>query len=425
MTASTARRRRSTIVAAVAAVTGLAVIVFATLVGAATLVDSRAGRDVSAGVGTDRLTLPATGTGLLGVVDDDGVLASAVVVVLHPDGAGGSLVVIPPTADSTFVRAGDVEPLRETLELDGPDGFLRAVESLTAITFDVAELVDRDRFAALFASAGEVRVEAPAVVPDPSPVPADGSATLTIEEVADGLTATLPALDHRLDPFRTSLWTAVGQHAGSGTGAAPTGDDDVEAGRPSPRRTEDLLASLFAGRVGVRPVRTVPAATDQNPRLVDAVVVDRAEVLLVFGQIAPARVAVPNPSLSFRIEVGFSEGQLAELGATNADVARDLISVLLFLQANVVSVDTAPGDAPARTVAFVADAESAEQVREGWAQVFGEIDVRVAEVAIVGVDATLVLGEPYLRLRAAELTAADTNDNDTTAAGGEAGTDDE
>ena len=46
-----------------------------------------------------------TPTALLGVVDDDGRLTSVVVLVLAPNGVGGSIVVLPASADA---RSGSV-----------------------------------------------------------------------------------------------------------------------------------------------------------------------------------------------------------------------------------------------------------------------------------------------------------------------------
>ena len=113
---------------------------------------------------------------------------------------------------------------------------------------------------------------------------------------------------------------------------------------------------------------------------VDVVVPDRAEVLLVFGQVAPARVAAPNPSLTFRIEVPFPDDVLEPLGANRADVAVQAISRLLFVQANVVSVDTASGDVPEITRAYVADESVIGVVEDSYPLVFGEVEVNPAMI---------------------------------------------
>ena len=108
---------------------------------------------------------------------------------------------------------------------------------------------------------------------------------------------------------------------------------------------------------------------------------DRAELLLVFGQIAPARVAAPNPSLTFRIETSFTDADLEAVGANSADVAYDAIKRLLFVQANVVSVVTRSGEVPEITQAFVADPSRIDVVEENYPLVFGEMEVQPGDRA--------------------------------------------
>lgn len=399
MTSSPALRRRATSIGASAAVVGLVLVVVLALLGAATLADSRAGRDVT--VDPDaRLALPVTHSGVIGVIDDDGVLTSVVVIVLHPDGVGGSVVVVPPTADHSFLRTGEVFPVREVLADEGPDTFVSVMEAASSITFDTAELVTGDRLVRLFDDVGSVTVDAPSFVPDGVDLAPGQTGTIPAADAARALSVALPASDRTLDPFRVAVWTGLVTHAGSGTGRAA---EDLDR---APRTTDELLERLVAGRVGVRALRAVEATPDVNPRAVDAVVLDRSEMLLVMGQLAPGRVAVPNPLLSFRVEVNFSDEQLAPFGVSNADVARDVISVLLFLQANVVSVDTSPGVAPSSSQAAVADPDLVDQVADGWRDVFGPIDIAVAEIALARVDATITLGEAYLDLRSDQLRAS-------------------
>ena len=145
-----------------------------------------------------------------------------------------------------------------------------------------------------------------------------------------------------------------------------------------------------------------PPAADANPRGVDVVVPDRAELLLVFGQIAPARVAAPNPSLTFRIETSFTAEDLEAIGANSADVAYDAIKRLLFVQANVVSVVTRSGEVPEITQAFVADPSRIDVVEENYPLVFGEMEVHPATERIAGVDVVVVLGRSYLDKYGAE-----------------------
>jgi hypothetical protein len=148
---------------------------------------------------------------------------------------------------------------------------------------------------------------------------------------------------------------------------------------------------------------SVPIDDARNPQGLDVALLDRAELAIVFGQIAPGRVSAPNPGLSFRVVAQFSDEQLGDRGWTNADVAYRAVSQLLFLRGNVISVDTTPGSAPADTVIAVADTG---MNTAGAVEVFGDVEVVEAEQVIVGVDAVLRLGESYLRFLD-EVEAAD------------------
>jgi hypothetical protein len=151
----------------------------------------------------------------------------------------------------------------------------------------------------------------------------------------------------------------------------------------------------------------------------DVVALDRAEILLVFGQIAPARLASPNESSRLRVVAQFAPDQLSQIGQSQADLARDLIVQLLFLDANVVSVqagDPAPTGvrAPQVTLLQVSDARQLFAMTEQWSRVFGEIKIELAEVAIDGVDATIIIGTSYVSKRSASRTAPDHNGVSTT-----------
>lgn len=409
MTASNERRRRSTIVAAVLAAIAIALTAGITAVGASTLVNSRAGRDASA----DRLPsvrLPVTPTALVAVVTDDGDLTTMAAMVLDPSGVGGSLVPLPATADATLDLGDERLPLDETYELEGVESFLNSVEVMTAMSFDVVEVVTADRLAEIVGRLGAVEVDLPVPLLDddaPEPVVDAGPSVLGPDEVAAALVASTSTLPGReLDPARFAVWAAIADRVGAGTGQV--GRVGGGAPVPTPADLDEFLDRLFSGRVGYRDLVARVPSSDRNPRSVDVVVLDRAEVLLVFSQIAPARVATPNESFTFRIEVGFGDDDLAPLGINNADVARDVINRLLFARANVVSVVTDGEEVPDVSRATVVDPSLIDRVEDGWTELLGAIEVRPAEFQIVGVDATIVVGRSYLELRETEEETGET-----------------
>jgi hypothetical protein len=384
------------------AVTVAAVVVAGglTVLGGATLANSRAGRNAADSLPV--LSLPKTPTALLGTVDGDGELASAAVFVLDPSGRGGSVVSIAPNADSTLDLGDDRLPLDETLATEGPEVFRLHAESLTSLSFDVAELADAGRLTALLEPFGPLDVALPREIE----VEVGGDEVVLGEGLNQVDAATAAALlttvpedgpDHQLEPVRDAVWSAVAE-AASAAGGAPIAD-----GQPSrPNDVDTFVDRLSAGEVGWRNLRYEVPPASRNPRGVDVVVPDRAEVLVVMGHIAPGRVAAPNPSLTFRIEGRFPDDVLQPLGVNRADVVADAVARLLFVQANVVSVDTEPGDPPPVTRAYVADESVIDVIAESYPLVFGELEVIPAEYRIAGVDVIVELGDSYLAKLAGE-----------------------
>jgi hypothetical protein len=403
VTASALRRRRNTQLALVATLVAVVLALWLAAVGAATLRDSRAGRHASADT-LPELGLPVTPTALVGVIDDTNVVTSVVALVLAPNGVGGSIVVLPATGDSSLGLGDDRFPLAETYTVRGPEAFAIDAEALAGISFDVVEIVDGARFAEIVEPLGGLTVDLPAdVVDDDSEEPLfeAGQATLSSDAAASVLTSRVTGSpDSLLEPLRLSMWTAVAERVGAGIGSALPVGPDVSV--PTPPDLDGFLERLYAGPVAARGVLFSSPAADANPRGVDVVVPDRAELLLVFGQIAPARVAAPNPSLTFRIETSFTAEDLESIGANSADVAYGAIKRLLFVQANVVSVVTRSGEVPEITQAFVADRSRISVVEENYPLVFGELEVHAATERIAGIDVVVVLGRSYLEEHGAE-----------------------
>jgi hypothetical protein len=163
--------------------------------------------------------------------------------------------------------------------------------------------------------------------------------------------------------------------------------------------------------MAIQPLRSTPIVSlDRNPRGVDAVALDRPEVLVLFGHVAPRKVAAPNPGYNFRVVSSFADDQLN--GPTRLDVAYTATEALLGEDANVISVDTSAGEAASPTVIEVSDENLAEAAAT-LSEVFGPVEVRVADRTIAGVDVVATLGTEYLSrldITAAIATTAPTVD---------------
>ncbi len=405
MTASPSRRRHRTVRAAVTG--GVLVVVAAALfaVGVVTLSNSEEGSAVE----TDdrpRVALPRTPNAALGLVDRNGALASVVVMTLLPEGQGGSIVTVPVNADVTAGFGEQRQALSDIVDVDDVESLRRPLEDILTITVERVEIIDGEEVDDLLAPFESVQVTLPEDVVDSSAlgsgiVAQAGSQMLRRSLVAEALLAVNDegdAADHQ--DVDVALWSAIARSAPivSPPPAVPT--DDL--GRPiAPETAVDLAARLWQGEVAVRDLAVYEPTTAENPTDVDVVVIDRADSVLVFAQVSPALVATPSPGLSVRLEVPFTDEQLAASGGdfeTTSELARTMVARVLFFAANVVSVDTTPAADGAGTLTevevaeerFLADSEAAAEV------LYGPSDVRVADVVIDGVDVVVRLGTAFL-----------------------------
>ena len=148
MTAIAERRKRRTVFGAVAAVLLIVAAGAMFVVGVVTLSNSQEGEAV--GVDTrPRVQFPATPNALLAVTDENGQLASVVVMTLLPEGQGGSIVTVPVNADSTAGFGLQRRPLDESFDADDVEGLVASVEEMLAITVQRAAIVDAEGLEAL------------------------------------------------------------------------------------------------------------------------------------------------------------------------------------------------------------------------------------------------------------------------------------
>ena len=387
MTALASRRRRSTLLAAGAAVVAIALAGGLAVAGGLTLYHSTGGGSVGSAV--PELVFPKTPTALLAGVDASGALASLVVIVVRPDGTGGSVVPVPVSADATSGEGDERLPIAESVALEGTAVLEREVGIALSLSFDAVEIADAARLAELLAPVAPVQVDLPADVTDAAgDVVADaGPAALDATQLAAVLSARDPDVAAAEQyAAAAAVWAGIAETVGDGlvgTQPAPTAADSVDR----------EIVQVSGGPLRSRALATLPIEPARNPRGVDVTLLNRSELALVFGQIAPGRVSAPNSSLSFQVVASFSPAQLADTGWTNAEIAYRAINQLLFLRGNVLSVDTTPGDAPTETRLELNDATlNTSGVRE----VFGRLVVEEPATRLVGIDAVLILGTEYL-----------------------------
>jgi hypothetical protein len=405
MTVSRHRRRMTTTRAVVASIAGIGLAAGLGAAGGVAIYNTKDGQVLSGDEST--VTFPSTPTGMVAVLDETGGLASLAAFAIRPaggdgeDGRGGTVVPVPVSADSSGGFGDERLPLNETVSLFGVESLTDEVPNLLGITIDSSLVLDGAQLAELLAPIGAVDVELPIAVVDAAgqEVAPAGAQTVT----GDQLAAVLASRDSGLtgaDRYQIDLavWQAIAGAVGEGLVtplAGPGPDGSVAPAALASGDDRQLVGQLTAGPMSVQPLRSTPlASVDVNPRGVDAVALDRAELAVIFGHIAPSKVAAPGDGFNFRIVSRFSDDQLPD-GIARLDVAYTAAKALLDIGSNVLSVDTAVGEAGTATVVEVTD-EGQVAGAEVLEEQFGPLDVQVVDSRLAGIDVIVTLGTDYL-----------------------------
>ena len=379
MTSLASRRRRRTVVMALLTLVVVAAVPVLGYVGARAILDSEGGKDALA----DNLPIvpfPSTPTALLATVDGNGRLASTTVFVLDPSGLGGSIISVPVNADVGFSDDGRIS-LQGAYVDAGLQGAIDGVESLLRVTINFATEMNAEQVAAMLQPLGPL----PVVLPDEVPaaegqdaIPA-GEQQLDAAQAAHVLTAA-PAEGASESTRRAgvdALWAGIVSAVGDGNGAA---DATV-----TPAAFDDVRAHLFAGHTQTRGLSAQDLTETQNPTGLDVVQLDRAEAVFVFASISPGAV------------FAVAEGPRIRLVAPSGydPQVKRTIELLLYVQANIVSIDTTAEPVEGTTM-YVPDDFMLTDAKL-TAEVLGDdVEFGTPTERIDGVDITIDLGTTYL-----------------------------
>ncbi len=417
MTAIANRRKRRTIVGAVAAVLLAAGAAAMFVVGVVTLSNSQEG--VAVGIDTrPRVDLPATPNALLALTDETGELASLVVMTLLPEGQGGSIVTLPVNSDSTAGFGLQRRPIDASFDADDVEDLVASVEDMLSISVQRAEVVDAAALEDMLPQVDSLRLVLPNDVIDTRGggglIATTGPQTFTLRE----LTAILAAIDADAEVDTShandvAVWSALAQTAPTEVPAESVPLDGI--GRPvAPDTTSELMERLWQGEVTVRDLLLRPISEDENPTQADVVLIDRRDSTLVFAQVSPALMSTPNSGLKARIVANYTDEELAAADGvyeTSSEVAIELIGRLLFLSGNIVSVETAGTGVPPVTLIEVVDESRIQETIDAAETLLGGAEVRVASTVLEGVDVQITLGMSYLEHEVARSGNVDPSDS--------------
>jgi hypothetical protein len=377
------RRRNRTLAMSITTLLVLAITPLVGWIGVRGVLDSTGGKDALA----DNLpvqTFPSTPSALYATVDTAGALSSVTVFVLSPTGVGGSIISLPTNADVGF--SPDARRSLQTVWAEeGQDGLSFAIESLINIGPNVVSINDPAQAQVFLEPYAPYTVDLVSdVVPDQGendqqPI-TKGTAVLDSATAVRVLTAGAgtgveSARQGNLDAFWQAFATSIG------------GGRAIEAGvdlTVAPPTFDDFVKRFLAAPVKARGLAVKPLTGEDNPTGADVVELDRSDSVFVFASIAPGSIGAATNNPRYRLEA--PPGYDLQVKLT--------IDKLLFLQANVISVDTT-ADLRADTVFLVPD--DADRNRVAVADgIFGTIQYGEPTVRIDGVDVTVVLGTDYL-----------------------------
>lgn len=392
MTAFPERRRRRMIAAVACSVLALVSLPGGLYVGAMALLNDSGGDTVNEAVST----IPNTPVELLVVTSARNEVAAIALLALDPGDHGGTIVSIP--VGSAADVAEDEAPRRivDEYAVGGLESVRAEVEDLTNITVDFATQVTASDLATLLGGVGSREVTLADDVTDTSSdgktvkVLESGTQTINPQQLANALAASPVGVPEstRL-PQVKALWGVVasagmaGSTDGASTTTADPGDQTEFQASFDPA---GFFAALLSGRIDVWQISATPV-TDPvaNPAGSDLYAVDAGEILLVMASVAPSALSLTSNDVAVMVDVPFD----------NMSAAKDAVTRLAFLKANVVLVRNVPGPVPDRTTVFYNEPVVRAEM-EDFSTLIGPLEFAETTDVIEGVNARVLLGNDFL-----------------------------
>ena len=316
MTAIASRQRSRMLAALACGVASALVLPVGVVLGARTILGSEGGSSVD---GSGGPPMPVTPAALLATVDGEGEVTTVSVLVIHPSGVGGTVVMVA-AGTTTEVPAGDPSVrLADAYATGGLEALAREASGVLDVSFSAAAVVTADELAALLAEVPPVPVTfdesvvntvmqppdpattttvrsrsttttsvVPALVPVSTQLFPAGASTLSPADVAAVLTAVRigePETD-RL-PRTARIWQAI-------AAAGPIGSPPEDAEDRVPADVPGFLSRLLAGPFQVWSLAATP---DEDPGAPPGLYsLDRAEVVTIMASVAPSSLILHSES---------------------------------------------------------------------------------------------------------------------------------
>ena len=355
----------------------------------------RAIRDSNAAQGVISLpsrAVPLTPTAIFAVTDEENFLTSLTVMALTPQGAGGTVMVIPVGALVGGRPVGKPQRLADVYGSDGVEALQNAVEAMTNSQIDQITVNGVDGTAELLARVGTVNATFSSDVMDTESEISDVIAEKgTVDLTPMEMSAVLAARDISGDeagryPSIKATWEGISAAVGSGRPGAVPAVVIPDVGAQSPADMPAFISALFAGPINIWQIDTERIIdAERNPKDIDVYRYNAGEVVMVMASVAPSAMVAVLPTLTVQVDSPFDD----------STVTQDSVFRILYMGTNVVLVRVVASVPPPVTIIRYSD-EMDRAIAEPLTTMLGEVVFEKATERVDGVDIQIVLGDSFV-----------------------------
>lgn len=409
MTAIPARRRRRMIAAMVTS--GLSIIALPSglFLGTNSLLHASGGNSIDS---RGTIDIPSSVVEMLAVINSRNEVASLALLAVTPEGKGGTIVSIPVGSMADVAKTEQPRRVADSYTTGGLQALKTDVENLLNITVDFADDMTATEFGVVLATVGTQPVVLQQPVTDTGAdgaaivVLESGSSTATPDLLAAGLASSQTGTPEsaRLPQVR-ALWNSIAR-AGVAT---PSAEVSGSTSSISPldtsvyTSTAAFVNALLMGEIDVWQFSSTLFTDDvRNPNKVDLYGLDGGEVLMVMASVVPSALTVTTANVAVMVDIPFA----------SAVVAKEVVTRLAFLGANVVLIRQSPDLATERTTVYYNDS-IAKTEAETYPTLLGPLEFTESKDVISGVNLRIVLGNDFVAFLG-QGSAASTSTTSTT-----------
>jgi hypothetical protein len=339
--------------------------------------------------------IPSSVVEMLAVINSRNEVASLALLAVTPEGKGGTIVSIPVGSMADVAKTEQPRRIADSYTTGGLQALKTDVENLMNITVDFADDVTATELAAVLSSVGTQPVVLQQPVTDtgadgvPVVVLESGSSTASPELLAAGLASSQTGTPEsaRL-PQVKALWNSIAR-AGVAT---PTDQVVGSSSSISPldasafTSTTAFVQALLLGEIDVWQFSsTLFTDAVRNPNQVDLYGLDGGEVLMVMASVVPSALTVTSANVAVMVDIPFA----------SASVAKEVVTRLAYLGANVVLIRQSPDLATERTTVYYNDS-IAKTEAEAYPTLLGPLEFMESKDVISGVNLRIVLGNDFV-----------------------------